>query len=172
MCIRDRGGVDLNQRCIHVRQTLTVRNELKPPKSKAGIRTVNIDTATAKHLEYWKARQAVELSKIGVHQDDTTPVCCSNTGSYFNLDNFERWWRPWRKEHGFIDLLFHELRHTQATNLLANGVDVKTVQTRMGHEMCIRDRYISAARECAKPEPQAGRLSTSDSWEVVEDEAA
>ena len=127
------GGVDLNQRCIHVRQTLTVRNELKPPKSKAGIRTVNIDTATAKHLEYWKARQAVELSKIGVHQDDTTPVCCSNTGSYFNLDNFERWWRPWRKEHGFIDLLFHELRHTQATNLLANGVDVKTVQTRMGH---------------------------------------
>ena len=30
-------------------------------------------------------------------------------------------------------MLFHELRHTQATNLLANGVDVKTVQTRMGH---------------------------------------
>ena len=28
---------------------------------------------------------------------------------------------------------FHELRHTQATILLAKGVDVKTVQTRMGH---------------------------------------
>lgn len=28
---------------------------------------------------------------------------------------------------------FHELRHTQATQLLGNGVDVKTVQTRMGH---------------------------------------
>ena len=28
---------------------------------------------------------------------------------------------------------FHELRHTQATQLLANGVDVKTVQARMGH---------------------------------------
>ena len=27
----------------------------------------------------------------------------------------------------------HELRHTQATLLLANGVDVKTVQTRLGH---------------------------------------
>lgn len=25
-----------------------------------------------------------------------------------------------------------------------------------------------AARECTKPGPQAGRLSTSDSWEVVE----
>lgn len=29
--------------------------------------------------------------------------------------------------------MFHELRHTQATQLLANGVDVKTVQNRLGH---------------------------------------
>ena len=28
---------------------------------------------------------------------------------------------------------YHELRHTQATQLLANGVDVKTVQSRLGH---------------------------------------
>ena len=32
-----------------------------------------------------------------------------------------------------MGLRFHELRHTQATLLLAVGVDVKTVQTRMGH---------------------------------------
>lgn len=30
-------------------------------------------------------------------------------------------------------LRFHELRHTQATQLLANGVDVKTAQTCLGH---------------------------------------
>lgn len=30
-------------------------------------------------------------------------------------------------------LRFHELRHTQASQLLASGVDVKTVQTRLGH---------------------------------------
>ena len=49
--------------------------------------------------------------------------------------------RPWRREstvtaaqeHGFEGLKFHELRHTQATQLLANGVDAKTVQTRLGH---------------------------------------
>ncbi|WP_206214728.1 tyrosine-type recombinase/integrase [Adlercreutzia sp. ZJ176] len=38
-----------------------------------------------------------------------------------------------RKDNDFADLKFHELRHTQATQLLANGVDMKTVQTRMGH---------------------------------------
>ena len=41
--------------------------------------------------------------------------------------------RAYREEHGFDGLKFHELRHTQATQLLANGVDVKTVQTRLGH---------------------------------------
>ena len=54
-------------------------------------------------------------------------------GGWFDLHNFETWWRRFRKENGFEGLKFHELRHTQATQLLAQGVDVKTVQTRMGH---------------------------------------
>ena len=55
------------------------------------------------------------------------------THSWYRIDTFDNWWRAWRKEHGFEGLKFHELRHTQATQLLANGVDVKTVQTRLGH---------------------------------------
>lgn len=78
-------------------------------------------------------RQALELLKLGIKQNDSTPVCCSDKGGYMNLANFERWWRIFRNKYGFDDLKFHELRHTQATQLLANGYDVKTVQTRMGH---------------------------------------
>ena len=75
----------------------------------------------------------MELVKIGVTQTGKTPVCCSDTGGWYRIDNFEHWWSVWRKEHGFEGLKFHKLRHTQATQLLANGVDVKTVQTRLGH---------------------------------------
>ena len=50
-----------------------------------------------------------------------------------NLSNFERWWREFRTNAGFEGLRFHEPRHTQATQLLANGVDLKTAQDRMGH---------------------------------------
>ena len=87
----------------------------------------------ASHLAMWKERQAGELAKIGVKQTGKTPVCCSDTGSWYRIDTFDNWWRAWRKEHGFEGLKFHELRHTQATQLLANGVDVKTVQARLGH---------------------------------------
>ena len=34
---------------------------------------------------------------------------------------------------GFPELNMHELRHTQATLTLGNGVDIKTVQTRLRH---------------------------------------
>ena len=67
--------------------------------------------------------------KIGIKQDDGTPVCCSDTGGFYNAQNFEHWWRPWHEAHGFDGLKFLELRHTQATQLLANGADVKTVQS-------------------------------------------
>ncbi|WP_417142321.1 tyrosine-type recombinase/integrase [Raoultibacter massiliensis] len=127
------GNVDLNQPCIRVAQQLTTYGEVKPPKGRCKSRTVALDATAAAHLERWKRRQAVELLKIGIKQDDTTPVCCSDTGGFYSVQNFQRWWRPWRTARGFESLKFHELRHTQATQLLANGVDVKTVQSRLGH---------------------------------------
>lgn len=39
----------------------------------------------------------------------------------------------WREKHGFSGLKFHELRHTHATLLIADGMDFKTVQHRLGH---------------------------------------
>lgn len=127
------GSVDLIQPCIKIRQSLTVHGEIKSPKSRAGVRTVAIDAATATHLRQWKERQRVELLKIGIKQSGETPVCCSAKGGFAEMHNFVRWWGEFRERCGFDGLKFHELRHTQATQLLANGVDMKTVQTRLGH---------------------------------------
>lgn len=115
--------VDLSQSCIYIVKA----------KTKAGIRRIALDAKTVEHLRKWKERQAIELLKIGIKQNDSTPVICSARGTFCNVWNFEHWWSDFRKQNGFEGLKFHELRHTQATQLLANGVDVKTVQTRLGH---------------------------------------
>lgn len=125
--------IDFERHTLNVAQSLTSKDIIKVPKTKAGIRTIALDNATLKHLALWQEHQAAELAKMGLKQSQATPVCCSDVGGWFNVDNFEQWWRPWREAHGFADLKYHELRHTQATQLLANGVDVKTVQARMGH---------------------------------------
>lgn len=126
-------NVDLESNLIKVCQSLTSTDTIKTPKTAAGIRTVSIDPVTSAHLSVWKEHQAKELAKIGLQANESTPVCCSNVATWFNVDRFQHWWNNWRNAHGFQGLKFHELRHTQATLLLANGVDVKTVQSRLGH---------------------------------------
>ena len=58
---------------------------------------------------------------------------CNDKGEFMAPTNFSRWWRTFAKENGFEGLRFHELRHTQATQLVSNGVDMKTIQHRLGH---------------------------------------
>lgn len=127
------GNVDLVNSRIRVAQTVTVYDEVKEPKSEAGKRLVNIDAYTVEHLKAWKVRQKAELEKICIEQGDDTPVCCSDTGGYMNPMNYSRWWRTFAKKCGFEGLHLHELRHTQATQLVASGMDMKTIQHRLGH---------------------------------------
>ena len=85
------------------------------------------------HLRSWKRYQSQLLATVDIPQEGNTPVLCGATGNYLNKSNFEHWWSRWRAENKFPALKYHELRHTMATQLLANGVDVKTVQSRLGH---------------------------------------
>jgi hypothetical protein len=63
--------------------------------------------------------------------------------------------KPKRKVH-YEGLKFHELRHTQATLLLAHGEDVKTVQARLGHSKASTtlDMYAHAIPEKDKEAAQ------------------
>lgn len=118
---------------LKIRHTLDAYGNLKEPKTKSSKRDIAIDEGTANSLALLRKMQASYLKCIGMKQTAQTPVFCSNVGGNIDLHNFERWWRTWRTESGFPTLKFHELRHTQATQLLANGIDVKTVQNRLGH---------------------------------------
>ena len=135
--------IDFDGSQIHIRQALSNEKQIKEPKTASGIRSLYVDADTMAHLRTWKAFQKKALHRVMVEdadgkqrartQTDETPVCCDNTGGWFDLANFSRWWRAYSKSIGFEGLRVHELRHTQATMLLGNGVDVKTVQTRLGH---------------------------------------
>lgn len=135
--------VDFETSQITIRQTLNQRGELKEPKTGAGVRSLFIDSDTMAHLRKWKSFQKKALhlvmvedaegKKRPVEQTPKTPVCCSEVGGWYDPTNVYRWWSDYRASVDFPDLKMHELRHTSATLLLGNGIDVKTVQHRLGH---------------------------------------
>ena len=56
-------------------------------------------------------------------------------GGYLRGSNFARCvWYPIREAAGIPDtFVFHDLRHTQASLMLAAGADLKVIQKRLGH---------------------------------------
>lgn len=50
-----------------------------------------------------------------------------------DYDNVTAWFRKWERKQCLTPIRFHELRHTHATLLLQEGIDIKTIQQRLGH---------------------------------------
>ncbi len=50
-----------------------------------------------------------------------------------DCDSVTGWFRDWERKQCLTPIKFHELRHTHATLLLQEGVDIKTIQQRLGH---------------------------------------
>lgn len=127
------------------------------PKTKTSIRTLFVDADTLEHLAYWKKFQGKALHLVmtdgtAVTQTEETPVCVGDKGDWLSPQSILRWWEGYeqhgytkggadgtyrrvgfRDQIGFPGLCMHELRHTQATQLLGQRVDLKTVQARLGH---------------------------------------
>lgn len=129
----DWGAVELDACRLRVVASLTIYNELKSPKSNAGTRTLALDDDTVARMNAYKTEQAAALNSWGIEQADSTPVITSETGTRYDYANLSRWVRRFFDAHGLDGHVLHELRHTQATFLLAHNTPLKTVQQRLGH---------------------------------------
>jgi integrase len=61
-------------------------------------------------------------------------VFCSREGTWLYKSNFTRYiFKPMLRKAGLPDIRFHDLRHGNASWLLAMGENPKVVQERLGH---------------------------------------
>lgn len=126
--------IDLENKKISIVQAIKggYANEIGGPKSRSSIRQIAIGDGLAMLL----ASQKKTFETIFSDGRDMSEirVLCDTNGKYVSMNTFEHWWRlQGAPRIGKPELRFHELRHTHATLLIVNGVDVKTVQTRLGH---------------------------------------
>jgi integrase len=121
-----------------LRGTLTVAEQLTrgrhgsmatgEPKSDAGRRTLSVSPELMELLAAHLARRGLD----GRHPDAF--VFAAPGGAPLDYTNWRRRiWKPATARAGLEGLTFHDLRRANATGLVAEGVDVRTAQARLGH---------------------------------------
>ncbi len=109
---------------------------LERPKTKYSIRTISVDTDTMQKLKEWKEYQEQFAYDVDdLYDNRLNTVFTGVFGDPVQLDNFRnRVFNPMISAAGLPNTItLHSLRHTHATQLLAAGVDAKTVSKRLGH---------------------------------------
>jgi len=128
--------VDYKSQTITIqRAARRVQGELaiKLPKTRSGQRTIVLPPVCFDLLRSLQASRKVVSPEgwVFVQQDGLTMMGIGSPGHFFH-----KYLRAYNQAHPDDPLpliRLHDLRHTQATLLLAYGVDIETVRKRMGH---------------------------------------
>jgi integrase len=102
------------------------------------------------------------LRKLRRHPDPLGYVLAARTRGARPRDG-RHWFEDAVKEAGIKNFRYHDLRHTFASRLVMAGVDIRTVQTLMGHrtiQMTLRYSHLSPAHLREAVEKIAGRTAT------------
>jgi integrase len=144
-------NVDLTKGMLRVVQSLEqTKDAIRFKDCKTGRnRAITLPGFVVDELRQHKAQQAEALLGLGVRQSGETLVCCREDGNPK---------QPRSLTHEFAALRlrdlprvrFHDLRHSHATQLLADGVHPKIAQERLGHStITTTTRYRNhAERRC------------------------
>lgn len=141
--------IDLEQGTISISKTLNRYQETNTPKSKAGVRDIEIDRATVLLLQQYKNRQQVQSWQLGRSE---TVVFTPLTTKYAHACMLRKRLQGHFKAAGVPDISFHGFRHTHATIMLYAGIEPKDLQYRLGHSNIAMtlNTYVHATQEGAK----------------------
>lgn len=131
--------IDFKNKFIYVRHNLQYSSEglvFDSPKTKQSKRILKIDDKTIEKLKEWQCYQLNFAKKYSTSFKNKNDLLFTNSfGKPMSASNFRRtYWRKLMLACEFDEnITFHSLRHSYATNLLAAGVDIRTVSQRLGH---------------------------------------
>ncbi len=129
VCALKWSDIDFDNKILRINRTAValdgqgtvIKEKGKTDKAKSSL------PLSDKHIEIlkdYKAYTVEELSRLGV---DTDFLFYQNNGDIINVSSVSHWFKKIIKGCEIEGITFHSLRHTCATNLLRQGVDIATV---------------------------------------------
>lgn len=103
------------------------------PKTKAGVRTVVLDSGTAELIPAHLTRLKRERLAAGQAYQDRGLMFCREDGTPLHPDTVSKDFKKLAADAGLPPIRLHEARHTAATLGLVAGVDRKVMSEQLGH---------------------------------------
>ncbi|MDM5223005.1 site-specific integrase [Peribacillus sp. NJ11] len=126
--------IDFEAQIIFVRQTLTQNAEIKAgAKNEASVRSIYIPSKLVDELRIQRKLIIEEKLLLGSSYHDFDLVICTKSGKPMIPRNFRKEFYNLTEKIGLPKIRFHDLRHTHATILIQQNVNVKLISERLGH---------------------------------------
>lgn len=128
--------LDLDGGYAMVKQSLEQTSDgirFKVPKTDRSRRRIALSSFTVEILKSHKALQAAQQLALGPVYSDHELVFARPDGTPWPPDSFSTAFAAFVRRSGLPHFRFHDLRHSHATQLLAQMVHPKVVSERLGH---------------------------------------
>jgi integrase len=116
--------VDFDKKQIHISRTYN-HGRFFSPKTKQSRRSIDLAPIVVKELRIWKLASPANEHDLVFPNDKGKPMTCNGY--------VHRPFHAAREKAGLPKLRFHDLRHTYASLLIAQGENIKYIQTQLGH---------------------------------------
>lgn len=139
---------------------------IKQPKNSSSVRVVTLPKDTIKLLKRYKTEQAEYRLSVGSYWKGTNNIFIQDNGQMMDLSTpnhvlkkiINRYNESAKEGQLLPNITLHGLRHTSATLLIAQNIDVRTVSGRLGHAECSTTMNIYAHALKKKDEEAAESL--------------
>lgn len=128
--------VDLEKRLLHITHTrITAGGEFfqDTTKTLSSRRTLPIGDDMYEYLKSLKERQNEKRKCFGEAYIESDFVCCWDNGEPLKVNYISHAFSDLLKNNNLPHIRFHDLRHSCATLLLSQGIDLKIIQEYVGH---------------------------------------
>ncbi len=128
--------IDLDGRIIHIRNTRTTANKelyQESTKNESSTRELPIDDEMYGYLCKLRSIQANDKLFLGGGYIDSDFVCRWDDGKPLAVSYVSHAFTDLLKKNNLPLIRFHDIRHSVATSLLDNDIDLKIIQEYLGH---------------------------------------
>ena len=145
--------IDFENNIVHIRRTVHYSKQLgyydTEPKTKSSVRALKLPENVIYTLKQLQNEQLSDRLKLGDQWHNTNRLFTTWNGQQMNGATPFAWLTKICEQHDLPKVNLHSFRHLNASLLISQGIDVKTVQSVLGHSQASTtlDIYAAAFQE-------------------------